>query len=231
MTTYRIDELARVADVTVDTIRYYQREGLLHRGERCGRFARYDESHLDRLRQIRTLQGRRFSLAAIAALLDEQTIGVFTDPGTARYSAEELAGASGLTPGFLDRLIAVGSLADPRTIGQEAFDEADLAAARAFADLLALGMPEDALVELSGLYAQRFLALQGELMERFAMAHESRWGADTRDRFLEQMPRHRGQLSQDVRNIITYAHERGMQRYVFSLLREGAEHDAEAPTP
>jgi hypothetical protein len=68
-------------------------------------------------------------------------------------------------------------------------------------------------------------------MERFATAHESSWGADTRDRFLEQVPRHREQLSQDVRNIISYAHERGMQRYVFSLLREGAENDAQAPTP
>ena len=39
MSDWRIDELAQRAGVAVDTIRYYQREGLLSSGERNGHFA------------------------------------------------------------------------------------------------------------------------------------------------------------------------------------------------
>src|SRR6476646_5315117 len=67
---WRIDELAQRAGVAVDTIRYYQREGLLPAGERAGRSMRYGPAHLERLERIRALQSRRFSLAAIRALLD-----------------------------------------------------------------------------------------------------------------------------------------------------------------
>ena len=70
MSDWRIDELAQRAGVAVDTIRYYQREGLLPTGERCGRSMRFGPRHLERLERIRALQSRRFSLAAIRALLD-----------------------------------------------------------------------------------------------------------------------------------------------------------------
>ena len=70
MSEWRIDELAQRAGVAVDTIRYYQREGLLPAGERSGRSMRYGPRHLERLERIRALQARRFSLAAIRELLD-----------------------------------------------------------------------------------------------------------------------------------------------------------------
>ena len=70
MSEWRIDELAQRAGVAVDTIRYYQREGLLPAGERSGRSMRYGTRHLERLERIRALQSRRFSLAAIRELLD-----------------------------------------------------------------------------------------------------------------------------------------------------------------
>ena len=37
---WRIDDLAHRAGVTVDTIRYYQREGLMPDGQRSGRVIR-----------------------------------------------------------------------------------------------------------------------------------------------------------------------------------------------
>jgi len=66
---WRIDDLAQRADLTVDTVRFYQREGLLPAGVRVGRSKQYGQDHLDRIQQIRDLQARRFSLAAIKALL------------------------------------------------------------------------------------------------------------------------------------------------------------------
>ncbi|GHC92631.1 MerR family transcriptional regulator [Nocardiopsis terrae] len=52
----RISELSERSGVSVPTIKYYVREGLLHRGELTSpNQARYDESHLDRLRLIGAL--------------------------------------------------------------------------------------------------------------------------------------------------------------------------------
>lgn len=52
----RVSELSRSSDVPVATIKYYLREGLLHRGEATSpNQARYDDSHLRRLRLIRAL--------------------------------------------------------------------------------------------------------------------------------------------------------------------------------
>ena len=47
MTEIRIDELARRAGLTVDTIRFYQREGLLPPAARAGRAKVYGQDHLD----------------------------------------------------------------------------------------------------------------------------------------------------------------------------------------
>ena len=54
---WKIDELAQRAGVTVDTIRYYGREGLLEPPERSGRHKLYGNQHVERLEQ-RT--GKRF---------------------------------------------------------------------------------------------------------------------------------------------------------------------------
>jgi DNA-binding transcriptional MerR regulator len=52
-----VSEFAERADVPVATVKYYLREGLLHPGEPTGpRRARYDESHLRRLRILRMLR-------------------------------------------------------------------------------------------------------------------------------------------------------------------------------
>lgn len=54
----RISELARQAGVPVPTVKYYLREGLLHDGQLTSvTQARYDESHVARLRLVRSLLG------------------------------------------------------------------------------------------------------------------------------------------------------------------------------
>lgn len=72
---YSIGELARLADVNVETIRYYERRGLLpepprrtaqhHRGYRL-----YADEHLHRLQFIRQAKELGFSLKEIQELLD-----------------------------------------------------------------------------------------------------------------------------------------------------------------
>ncbi|WP_231971870.1 MerR family transcriptional regulator [Sulfurifustis variabilis] len=62
--------MARAAGVGVETVRYYQRRGLLPRPERPQHaYRRYDEDVLSRLRFIRRAQELGFTLREIAELL------------------------------------------------------------------------------------------------------------------------------------------------------------------
>jgi len=65
----RVEQLSARADVSVDTIRYYQSKGLLEPPRRAGRIAWYGDGHLVRLERIRALQQRGFTLATIARLV------------------------------------------------------------------------------------------------------------------------------------------------------------------
>jgi Hg(II)-responsive transcriptional regulator len=70
----RIGQLARSVGVHVETIRYYQRIGLIELPEKpYGRVRSYGEEDLQRLRFIRRAQGLGFSLEDIRALLELST--------------------------------------------------------------------------------------------------------------------------------------------------------------
>jgi MerR family mercuric resistance operon transcriptional regulator len=67
---YTIGTLAKVAEVHVETIRYYQRRGLVAEPAKpFGGIRRYDEVHARRLRFIRHAQTLGFSLDEVADLL------------------------------------------------------------------------------------------------------------------------------------------------------------------
>lgn len=74
-TEYRLDELARQAEVASTTVRLYQSKGLLAPPRLEGRTGWYDDSHLSRLRLIARLQGEGHSLAGIADLLGQWESG------------------------------------------------------------------------------------------------------------------------------------------------------------
>ena len=125
-----VDELARRAGLTVDTIRFYQRHRLLAPPTGPPRHKRYGPEHLTRLDRIRELQQRRFSLAAIRALLDRdpsgRVTGLFVEEPT-RYSEAELVERSKLAPELVAQLIDEGILGDPREESRRTtFDSTDL---------------------------------------------------------------------------------------------------------
>ncbi len=68
---FRIDELARRADVASTTVRLYRNRGLLPPPRLVGRTGWYDAGHLNRLRLITRLQSRGFSLSGIGELLEQ----------------------------------------------------------------------------------------------------------------------------------------------------------------
>jgi MerR family transcriptional regulator, copper efflux regulator len=66
-----IGKLAHLAGVRIDTVRYYERNGLLApRGRLASGYRRYGEIELARLRFIRRAQKLGFSLKEIEALLN-----------------------------------------------------------------------------------------------------------------------------------------------------------------
>ena len=67
----KVGELALVARCTVETVRYYEREGLLPAPERtAANYRHYAQAHLDRLRFIRNCRALDMTHAEIRALLE-----------------------------------------------------------------------------------------------------------------------------------------------------------------
>ena len=81
-----IGVLAEAAEVNVETIRFYQRKGLMQEPDRpLGRIRRYGEADLARVRFIKSAQRLGFSLDQIADLLQLEDGSLCTE---AREQAE-----------------------------------------------------------------------------------------------------------------------------------------------
>ena len=96
MVSLTIGKLASEGGVGVETVRYYQRRGLLAEPERGGGIRRYDDDAVRRLRFIRAAQAAGFTLKEIGVLLA-------LDAVDDRARARELARAR---IGMLDTRIA-----------------------------------------------------------------------------------------------------------------------------
>ncbi len=66
----RVEELAGKAGVSVDTVRFYQKQRLLPPPVREGRVAWYTPDHLARMDRVKELRRRGFTLAVIRRFLD-----------------------------------------------------------------------------------------------------------------------------------------------------------------
>lgn len=77
MSGMTIAKLARAAGVGVETVRYYQRRGLMPVPQAGGKsaFRHYDEGHLRRLQFVRRAQAAGFTLEEIRELLSLDSTG------------------------------------------------------------------------------------------------------------------------------------------------------------
>jgi len=150
---FRVSELAAAAGVSVDTVRFYQGQGLLPAPEREGRIVWYDQSHLDRLRRIRSLSTAGFTLHQIGDLIDHDSDPLLNaladDAGGSTTSLADLAARSGVSVDVLRLSVESGLLrADP--VGKTLqFDETQVEMVMTVARLLASGVDVDALVQLA----------------------------------------------------------------------------------
>jgi DNA-binding transcriptional MerR regulator len=227
MTEIRIDELARRAGLTVDTIRFYQREGLIPPAQRAGRSKVYGQDHLDRLAQIRQLQTRRFSLAAIRSLLEserpELVDGIFSGEGGLSYSLADLVERSGATAELAAGLKEAGLLRDPVEFGRDAYDATDLDVLRAVVELHRLGLPDAVIIELASIYVQGVEAMQVEVLHLFSGDRGYTWDPDELKTFQAQTVAAAGQLLPLVTRVVEYVHQRTLQRLTLGAIERATK--------
>ena len=158
---YRIEQLARASGMAVDTIRFYQGKGLLDSPRREGRVTWYGEDHLERLRRIRDLQQRGFTLTVIRRFLegelepsDESLVAAVTRPASPQtLTLDELAERSGVAAPLLKSLESAGLLVPIEGGDEPLFPAEDLEAISAGMQLIAAGVPIGSLIELGREYA------------------------------------------------------------------------------
>lgn len=206
----RVFELAAAHSVSVDTVRYYQKIGLLHPPARHGRVALYDESHDRRLAEIRRLSEAGFSLAQIRQLGDGADEPMLVALGTRSgdtLTFDELVQQSGLDPELVRLATDTGLVrplrSSPASAGSaSATPSGDTAAGalystgaltmlRAATELLAAEMPLDDLVGLALRHASNMEAVAADAVELFA------------DRFAERPATERADLAARLIPLVT----------------------------
>ena len=191
----RVEELASAHEVSVDTVRYYQKIGLLHPPARQGRMARYDDSHVQRLGEIRRLSAAGFSLAQIGRLgdgdddpmlvalgarhgdtltfeelvrqsgLDEELVRLATDTGLVRPLRTSAGGADDAP----DAASGASEAADGEgAIAGTLYSAGALTMLRAATELLAAEMPLDDLIGLALRHASNMEAVAADAVGLFA---------------------------------------------------------------
>src|SRR5260370_3899428 len=173
---YRIDQLARAAGVAVDTIRFYQGKGLIEAPRREGRVTWYGDAHLDRLRRIRDLQQRGFTLTVIQRFLagelepsDEGLVAAITRPSAPQtLTLAELAERSGVAEPLLASLEHAALLVPIEGGDEPRYPAHDLDAIAAGMTLIAAGIPLGSLMALGKEHAANIHPTARQAVDLFA---------------------------------------------------------------
>jgi DNA-binding transcriptional MerR regulator len=162
----RVEELARRAGVSVDTVRFYQKQRLLPPPEREGRLAWYTAEHLDRIDRVKDLRRRGFTLAVIrrflageldaadeplaAAVVAAAASGSGADgPEEEFLTAEELAARSGVPLALIESVVREGLLVPRLRDGEARYTTDDVRIVSAGLRLLQAGLPLPGLLDLA----------------------------------------------------------------------------------
>ncbi len=176
----RVEELALAAEVSVDTVRYYQKQRLLPPPERDGRLAWYGDEHLERIGRIKELQRRGFSLAVIRRFLageldpaDERLAAAVVEAGEGEEGEEELFGLQELSARtqvpapMLEALVRDGLIVARQHEGEPRFTQADVAIVAAGLRMLETGLPLPELLALARRHHATTRAFAMEAVELF----------------------------------------------------------------
>lgn len=148
-----MEQLAAACDVSVDTIRYYQSRALLPPPEREGRVAWYGPGHVERIRQVRSLQRKGLTLAAIKRALDgglgrpdaelAEAVAAARGDGEEEeiLSLEGFSARSGVPASLIQAVEREGISLGRRDDGTTRYTTADIQTVRGALQLLEYGLP------------------------------------------------------------------------------------------
>jgi DNA-binding transcriptional MerR regulator len=161
----RVSELAKASGVSLTTIHYYTREGLIKPFlKTAGNMAYYSPSMIDVIRQIKELQTKKYlPLSVIKMLLASKQEGqdkhhvaemesVFSSlfqpldskNSSRQYSLSELAAQSGISTAQFMKLEKEGLLVPQKSTSESTYDEIDLKIVSIYKRLVELGFePHD----------------------------------------------------------------------------------------
>ena len=175
-----IDEVARAAGMTVRNVRAHQSRGLLPPPIVRGRTGYYTQDHVARLQLIRDMQAEGFNLEAIRRVLDR------TPPGSAAPTLEfdrelrrswleeapEVIGDDELGSRFrvsdrpeLTRIAVDMGLLVP--VGEGSYEVPSPSLLAAAQELVDLGMPLDAVLDVARAIARHSDAIAGRFVDLF----------------------------------------------------------------
>ncbi len=173
----RVEELARRGDVSVDTIRFYQKRRLLPPPRREGRIAWYGDEHVERLGRIKDLQRQGFSLAVIRRLLageldpaDEPLAAAVAGEqhrDAALLDLDELATRVGIPAPLLEAIAREGLVVPQRRNGREGYTDEDAEVLRSGLKLLEAGFPLPDLLALAKRHHDATRAIANDAVEMF----------------------------------------------------------------
>jgi len=154
----RVEDLAQLADVSVDTIRFYQKRRLLPAPAREGRVAWYGPEHVERLARIRELQAHGLTLALIGRVVSgdldatDAPLAIAVADADAReefLSLGDLAERAGIPVELLEAVAHEGLLVPRVHDGEERYTASDIAIVRADLSMLETGFPLPDLLALA----------------------------------------------------------------------------------
>jgi DNA-binding transcriptional MerR regulator len=176
---YRVEQLAAACEVSVDTVRYYQSRGLLPPPVREGRVAWYEDPHADRIREVRRLQRRGLTLAAIERVLsgdlgraDADLVAAVAE---ARNEGDEdellpldaFSRRSGVPASLIQAVEREGIGLARRVDGEDRYAASDIGTVRAALTLLEFGLPLGELLTLARDAHEAMLGLAERAVELF----------------------------------------------------------------
>jgi DNA-binding transcriptional MerR regulator len=178
MERWRVEDLAGRADVSVDTIRFYQKRRLLAPPVREGRVAWYGPEHLERLGRIRELQAQGLTLALIERLLsgaiDPTDVPLAAAVASAAVETPEefltlpqLAERSGVPFPLLEAVARDGLLLPRIHDGAECYTVADIAIVHQGLSLLERGLPLPELLALARVHTTATRAVAEQAVALF----------------------------------------------------------------
>lgn len=159
---YRVEQLGAACDVSVDTVRYYQSRGLLPQPDREGRVAWYGPEHIERIAQIRELQKKGLTLAAIGRVVSGELDAADADLAAAVAAArgekgpeaelltlEEFSARSGVPASLIQAVEREGIRFGRKVEGVDRYTAADIEMVRTALRLLEFGLPLPDLLSLA----------------------------------------------------------------------------------